>query len=43
LTSWLRRILAHNLANVVRHYCGTQGGMFASSGNWKRNWSALLK
>ena len=25
LTSWLRRILAHNLANVVRHYCGTQG------------------
>ncbi len=25
LTSWLRRILAHNLANVVRHYCGTRG------------------
>jgi len=25
LTSWLRKILAHNLANVVRHYCGTQG------------------
>jgi len=25
LTSWLRRILAHNLANVVHRYCGTQG------------------
>jgi RNA polymerase sigma-70 factor, ECF subfamily len=25
LTSWLRKILAHNLANVVRHYCGTRG------------------
>jgi RNA polymerase sigma-70 factor (ECF subfamily) len=25
LTTWLRRILAHNLANVVRHYCGTRG------------------
>jgi RNA polymerase sigma-70 factor, ECF subfamily len=25
LTSWLRKILAHNLANMVRHYCGTRG------------------
>jgi len=25
LTSWLRKILAHNLANLVRHYCGTRG------------------
>jgi RNA polymerase sigma-70 factor (ECF subfamily) len=24
LTAWLRRILAHNLANVVRHYLGTK-------------------
>jgi RNA polymerase sigma-70 factor (ECF subfamily) len=25
LVSWLRQILATTLANVVRHYCGTQG------------------
>jgi RNA polymerase sigma-70 factor (ECF subfamily) len=25
LTAWLRQILALNVANVVRHYCATQG------------------
>src|SRR5262245_35840548 len=25
LVAWLRQILALNVANLVRHYCGTQG------------------
>src|SRR6516162_1982032 len=25
LAAWLRQILALNVANLVRHYCGTQG------------------